>query len=39
MEPGWKDRMDLCSLYPLLILTVFGPDYREQLRNALKKFI
>ena len=39
LAPGWKDRMDLCNLYPLLILTVLGPDYRDQLRTSLGKYI
>jgi fructosamine-3-kinase len=39
LEKGWQQRIDLCNLYPLLILTVLGPDYRDRLRSALKKYI
>lgn len=39
LEKDWQQRIDLCNLYPLLILTVFGPDYRDRLRAALKKYI
>ncbi|HVW59709.1 MAG TPA: fructosamine kinase family protein [Puia sp.] len=39
LEKDWQQRIDLCNLYPLLILTVFGPDYRDRLRRALKKYI
>ena len=39
LQPGWKDRVDLWNLYPLLILTVLGPDYRQRLREALAKYL
>ncbi|HEY4207644.1 MAG TPA: fructosamine kinase family protein [Puia sp.] len=38
LVPGWKERIDLCNLYPLLILTVFGPDYKDRLQAALAKY-
>jgi fructosamine-3-kinase len=37
--PALLHRIDLCNLYPLLILTVFGPDYRDQLRAALARYL
>ena len=39
LEKDWEQRIDLCHLYPLLILTTLGPDYRDRLRTALKKYI
>lgn len=39
LQPDWKDRVDLWNLYPLLILTVLGPDYRQRLREALHRYL
>lgn len=39
LEKGWEQRVELFHLYPLLILTTLGPDYRDRLRAALKKYL
>jgi len=39
LEKGWEQRVELCHLYPLLILTTLGPDYRDRLRAAIKKYL
>lgn len=40
LEKGWKERLDLWNLYPLLVhLNLFGKGYLEQLETSLKKYI
>ena len=39
LQKGWEQRMGIWQLYPLLILNLFGPDYQQQLRETLKKYV
>lgn len=40
LQMGWKGRLDLWNLYPLLFhLIAFGPSYRGQIISALKKYL
>lgn len=40
LQPGWKDRVDLWNLYPLLVhLNLFGPSYLEAVQRNLKKYM
>ncbi|MBS1582833.1 MAG: fructosamine kinase family protein [Bacteroidetes bacterium] len=40
MEPGWRGRMDLCNLYPLLgHALLFGGSYAAQADACLKRFL
>ncbi len=40
LQEGWKDRVDLFNLYPLLVhFNLFGAGYRPQIESALKRFI
>lgn len=39
MESGWKDRIELCQLYPLLIhLLLFGGHYHTSVVSVLKRY-
>ncbi len=39
LESGWRERIDLCNLYPLLVHTnLFGGSYSAQVRTILKRF-
>jgi len=39
LEPGWKERIDLYNLYPLLIhLNLFGSGYLDSILGILRKF-
>lgn len=39
METGWRERMDVYNLYPLLIhLNLFGSGYLSSILSVLKKF-
>lgn len=39
MVSGWKDRIELCQLYPLLIhLLLFGGHYHTSVVNVLKRY-
>lgn len=39
LQSGWKDRVSLFNLYPLLVhLNLFGPSYLPQIRHILKQF-
>ena len=39
LEAGWKERIDLCNLYPLLVhANLFGSSYIQQVRNILRRF-
>jgi protein-ribulosamine 3-kinase len=39
LENGWKERVDLCNLYPLLVhVNLFGGSYISQVRAILKRF-
>jgi fructosamine-3-kinase len=39
LEKGWRDRLDLYNLYPLLVhLNLFGRSYEAKILNILKTF-
>lgn len=39
LDPGWRDRMELWQLYPLLVhLNLFGSGYRDQVVRLLKRY-
>ncbi|MCL4114083.1 UNVERIFIED_CONTAM: hypothetical protein GTU68_014996 [Idotea baltica] len=39
MEAGWRERIDLFNLYPLLVhLNLFGSAYLSQIRNILRAY-
>lgn len=39
LEPGWKERLDLYNLYPLLIhLNLFGSSYLGSILSILRRF-
>lgn len=39
LEAGWRDRVDYCNLYPLLVhLNLFGNSYLPAIRRIIKKF-
>jgi fructosamine-3-kinase len=39
LRPGWRDRLDYCNLYPLLVhVNLFGRSYLGQIRSILRKF-
>lgn len=40
METGWKERLDIYNLYPLLIhVNLFGGGYAESVKRIIKRFI
>lgn len=40
LEKGWRARMDLCNLYPLLVhVNLFGGGYVSQVRFVLERFV
>lgn len=40
LEKGWEKRLDLWSLYPLLVhLNLFGASYSSQLCNSLRRYV
>lgn len=40
LQPGWRQRLDYCNLYPLLVhLNLFGRSYLGEIRTILKKFM
>lgn len=40
LEPGFKDRIDLYNLYPLMVhLNMFGTGYLGAIRNTIRKYI
>jgi len=39
LETGWRERVDLCNLYPLMVhVNLFGGRYVEQVRSILQRF-
>lgn len=39
LEEGWKDRIELCNLYPLLVhQNLFGGSYIKAIKTTLNKF-
>ena len=39
LETGWRERVDYCHLYPLLVhLNLFGNSYLPAIRRIIKKF-
>jgi fructosamine-3-kinase len=40
LQSGWRDRVELCNLYPLLVhVNLFGASYAGQYRRALEKYL
>ena len=40
LKKGWKERIDICNLYPLLVhINLFGGSYYSQLMHIVKRFI
>ncbi|WP_262250252.1 fructosamine kinase family protein [Parapedobacter soli] len=40
LQPGWRDRVDLWNLYPLLVhLNLFGTSYLDAVQRRLKKYL
>ncbi|HMM11077.1 MAG TPA: fructosamine kinase family protein [Bacteroidales bacterium] len=39
LEPGWRERVNLCNLYPLMVhVNLFGGAYLSQVRSSLNRF-
>ena len=39
LQPGWRQRMALCQLYPLLVhLLLFGGNYRERVVETIRQY-
>ena len=39
MEPGWRDRIGICNLYPLMVhVNLFGQGYVGSVQSVLMKF-
>jgi fructosamine-3-kinase len=39
LEKGWKQRMDICNLYPLLVhVNLFGGSYLSSIETILDKY-
>ncbi len=39
LEKGWRERIDLCNLYPLLVhLNLFGSSYLSEIRRIVSAF-
>jgi fructosamine-3-kinase len=39
LEAGWKQRVDLCNLYPLLVhVNLFGGNYVKQVKQVVNQF-
>ncbi len=40
LQPGWKERIELCQLYPLIVhLILFGGHYYNSVRNIINSYI
>jgi protein-ribulosamine 3-kinase len=40
LENGWKERVDLCNLYPLMVhVNLFGGSYVREVEMILKRFV
>jgi fructosamine-3-kinase len=40
LENGWKERTDLCNLYPLMVhVNLFGGSYVREVEMILKRFV
>lgn len=40
LEPGWRQRVDLCNLYPLLVhLNLFGGSYADRVGAVLRQYV
>jgi fructosamine-3-kinase len=40
LQNGWKERVALCNLYPLLVhVNLFGSGYLEQLNSSLNRYV
>lgn len=38
-DPGWRERAELCNLYPLLVhLNLFGPGYLSSIRQIVYRY-
>lgn len=39
MEPGWRERIEICNLYPLMVhVNLFGGGYLGSVESILKRF-
>ena len=39
MEPGWRERVDICNLYPLMVhVNLFGQGYLGSVLSILRRF-
>jgi len=39
LEPGWRERLDFCNLYPLMVhVNLFGGGYANSVKSILKQF-
>lgn len=39
MEPGWRERIEICNLYPLMVhVNLFGSGYLGSVESILKRF-
>lgn len=39
LQPGWKERLDICNLYPLMVhVNLFGTGYLGSVRSILQRF-
>jgi len=39
LQKGWKDRIEICNLYPLMVhVNLFGGSYLSQVKQVLMKF-
>ena len=39
MAPGWRERIDICNLYPLMVhVNLFGAGYLGSVENILQRF-
>lgn len=39
MQPGWKERIEICNLYPLMVhVNLFGAGYLGSVESILRKF-
>jgi len=40
LQAGWRDRMELCQLYPLMVhLVLFGGHYYYNVMNVIRKYL
>lgn len=40
LEAGWKDRVEICNLYPLMVhVNLFGGSYAQQVEAILQRYV